>query len=129
MTGGRKVAVVLPAYYAAKTLRQTTAEVPHDIVDDVILTDDASRDATLAVALAAELGIHTVEHRRTRGYPGDQKSCYAVAPDRGADVLRHSAIVQDVAAARSQAGRRSDKDGQALRRWRPFYGNCPFMLR
>lgn len=85
MIDGRKVAVVLPAYNAAKTLRQTFAEVPLDIVDDVILTDDASRDQTLAVA--AELGIHTVEHRQNRGYGGNQKSCYAEALERGADIV------------------------------------------
>jgi glycosyltransferase involved in cell wall biosynthesis len=85
MIGGRKVTVVLPAYNAALTLRQTFAEIPHDIVDDVILTDDASHDETMAVA--HELGIHVIAHPRNRGYGGNQKSCYAAALDRGADIV------------------------------------------
>lgn len=83
--GGKRIAVVLPAYNAAKTLRQTFADIPHDIVDDVILTDDASKDDTLAVA--HELGIETVVHHTNRGYGGNQKSCYAAALARGADIV------------------------------------------
>ena len=82
---GQKVAVVLPAYNASRTLRQTYAEIPFDIVDDVILTDDASRDDTIAVA--RELGIHTLYHPQNRGYGGNQKSCYAEALSRGADIV------------------------------------------
>ncbi len=85
MLGGKKVAVILPAYNAAKTLRQTYAEIPHDIVDDVILTDDASRDRT--VELARGLGIHTLVHERNRGYGGNQKTSYQAALDRGADII------------------------------------------
>ena len=85
MIGGKKVAVVLPAYNAAKTLRQTYAEIPLDVVDDVILTDDASRDDTIAVA--RDLGIHVVTHAENRGYGGNQKSCYAEALRRGADIV------------------------------------------
>ena len=85
MIGGRKVAVVLPAYNAAKTLRQTVAEIPRDVVDDVILTDDCSKDETIAVA--RELGLHVVSHDRNRGYGGNQKSCYAAALARGADIV------------------------------------------
>ncbi|KQM67482.1 glycosyl transferase family 2 [Sphingomonas sp. Leaf17] len=85
MIGGRKVAVVLPAYNAAKTLRQTVAEIPRDLVDDVILTDDCSKDETIAVA--RELGLHVVAHDRNRGYGGNQKSCYAAALARGADIV------------------------------------------
>jgi len=85
MLGGKKIAVVLPAYNAALTLRQTYAEIPLDIVDDVILTDDASRDDTIAVA--RELGIHVVIHEKNRGYGGNQKSCYAEALRRGADIV------------------------------------------
>ncbi|MFL5331601.1 MAG: glycosyltransferase, partial [Geminicoccaceae bacterium] len=66
MIAGRRVAVVLPAYNAAKTLRRTYNEIPRDLVDDVILTDDASKDTTFA--LARELGIHALSHERTRGY-------------------------------------------------------------
>ena len=85
MIDGLKVAVVLPAYNAAKTLRQTYEELPHEIVDDVILTDDKSSDAT--VALAKQLGIHTLVHTRNKGYGGNQKSCYASALARGADIV------------------------------------------
>ena len=85
MLHGLKVAVVLPAYNAQNTLRKTFEEIPRDIVDDVILTDDASSDGT--VALARRLGIHTIEHDRNRGYGGNQKTCYAAAIDRGADIV------------------------------------------
>jgi glycosyltransferase involved in cell wall biosynthesis len=85
MLDHKRIAVVLPAYNAAKTLRQTYAEIPHDIVDDIILTDDASSDDT--VALARELGIHTIRHDRNRGYGGNQKTCYAAALARGADIV------------------------------------------
>jgi glycosyltransferase involved in cell wall biosynthesis len=82
---GRKVAVVLPAYNAARTLQQTYSEIPHDVVDDVILTDDASTDET--VALARSLGIHTLLHDQNRGYGGNQKTCYTAALARGADIV------------------------------------------
>lgn len=82
---GRKVAVVLPAYNAAKTLRRTVAEIPFDVVDDVILTDDASTDETIEVA--RELGIYTIRHDSNRGYGANQKSCYSAALTRGADIV------------------------------------------
>jgi glycosyltransferase involved in cell wall biosynthesis len=85
MIGGRKVAVVLPAYNAAKTLRQTCIEIPRDVVDDIILTDDASTDDTIGVA--RELGLHTVVHDSNRGYGANQKSCYSAALARGADIV------------------------------------------
>ncbi|TXN19909.1 glycosyltransferase family 2 protein [Methylobacterium sp. WL9] len=85
MLHGQKIAVVLPAYNAAATLRRTYAEIPLDIVDDVILIDDASRDETVAVAQS--LGIHTVRHTRNLGYGGNQKTCYRTALDRGADIV------------------------------------------
>ena len=85
MIEGLKVAVVLPAYNAARTLRRTVAEIPRDVVDDVILTDDCSRDDTIAVA--RELGLHVIRHDENRGYGGNQKSCYAAALARGADVV------------------------------------------
>ncbi|MDP4023390.1 glycosyltransferase family 2 protein [Methylobacterium sp. NEAU 140] len=80
-----RIAVVLPAYNAAATLRRTYGEIPLDIVDDVILIDDASHDATVAVA--RELGIHTVRHAENRGYGGNQKTCYRTALERGADIV------------------------------------------
>ena len=85
MIEGLRVAAVLPAYNAALTLRQTVAEIPRDVVDDIILTDDCSRDATVVVA--EELGLHVVRHDVNRGYGGNQKSCYAAALARGADIV------------------------------------------
>lgn len=85
MINGKRVAVVLPAYNAARTLRATYDDIPHDIVDDIILTDDASHDET--VALAAELGIHTLRHGRNRGYGANQKTCYSTALQRGAEIV------------------------------------------
>jgi len=85
MLATKRIAVVLPAYNAALTLQRTFDEIPHDIVDDVILTDDASRDDT--AALAESLGIHTVRHVANRGYGGNQKTCYTVALQRGADIV------------------------------------------
>ena len=85
MIANRRITVILPAYNAAKTLSRTVAEIPRDIVDDVILTDDASRDETVAVA--RELGLHTIRHEHNRGYGGNQKTCYAAALERGADIV------------------------------------------
>lgn len=81
----KKITVVLPAYNAAKTLRQTYGEIPHDVVDDIILIDDASQDVT--VETAQSLGIATISHERNRGYGGSQKTCYTVALARGADIV------------------------------------------
>jgi glycosyltransferase involved in cell wall biosynthesis len=85
MIDGRKVAVVLPAYNAGKTLRRTFAEIPADLVDDIILTDDASTDDT--VAIARELGLHVIAHDCNLGYGANQKSCYSAALARGADIV------------------------------------------
>jgi glycosyltransferase involved in cell wall biosynthesis len=85
MLDRKRITVVLPAYNAARTLQRTYAEIPQDIVDDVILTDDASADGT--VALAEKLGIHTIRHDRNRGYGGNQKTCYEAALARGADIV------------------------------------------
>lgn len=81
----KRVVVVLPAYNAAKTLRQTFEELPHEIVDRVILVDDASQDETSR--LARELGISTFVHARNLGYGGNQKTCYREALRAGADVV------------------------------------------
>src|SRR5580693_277989 len=81
----KKITVVLPAYNAAKTLKQTYDDIPQDVVDDVILIDDASKDAT--VEMARSLGIATVSHERNRGYGGNQKTCYTAALARGADIV------------------------------------------
>jgi glycosyltransferase involved in cell wall biosynthesis len=85
MLGGQRIAVVLPAYNAAKTLARTIEDIDRDIVDDLILTDDASGDNT--VTLARALGLHTIVHERNRGYGGNQKTCYAAAAARGADIV------------------------------------------
>jgi len=81
----QRVTVILPAYNAAETLARTCAEIPRDIVDDVILTDDASRDDT--VSIARSLGLHTIRHDRNRGYGANQKTCYAAALARNADIV------------------------------------------
>lgn len=86
MFNGKKVVVVLPAYNAEKTLRQTYAEIPFDIVDDVVLVDDASSDRTVEVG--QELGIqHIIRHPQNRGYGGNQKSCYNKALEIGGDIV------------------------------------------
>ena len=85
MLNGRRIVVVMPAYRAERTLRRTYDAIPHDIVDEVILTDDASDDAT--AALARSLGIRTLVHEVNRGYGGNQKTCYLEALKRGADVV------------------------------------------
>ena len=82
----KKVVVVMPAYNAAQTLEKTWSEIPLDVVDEVVLVDDASRDETSQ--LAKELGIHHVlRHDRNRGYGGNQKTCYAKALELGADII------------------------------------------
>ncbi|MFL5739921.1 MAG: glycosyltransferase family 2 protein [Flavisolibacter sp.] len=86
MINGEKIVVVLPAYNAAKTLRQTYVEIDRSLVDEVILVDDASRDETIAVA--KELGLkHVIRHEQNRGYGGNQKSCYRKALELGADII------------------------------------------
>jgi glycosyltransferase involved in cell wall biosynthesis len=86
MYKGKKVVVVLPAYNAASTLEQTYREIPMDLVDEVILCDDASRDDT--VRKARELGIlHIIEHEKNKGYGGNQKSLYEAALQAGGDII------------------------------------------
>ena len=86
MFNQKKVVVVMPAYRAALTLERTYREIPFDIVDDVILVDDASPDNTVDVA--RQLGIrHVIRHDRNKGYGGNQKTCYAKALDLGADIV------------------------------------------
>jgi glycosyltransferase involved in cell wall biosynthesis len=85
MINGQRLIVVMPAYNAERTLRQTYGELPQEYVDETILVDDASRDATAAVA--RELGIKTIIHSENRGYGGNQKTCYAAALAAGADIV------------------------------------------
>lgn len=86
MLNGKKICVVLPAYNAASTIERTYKDIPFDIVDDVVLVDDASNDQT--AEKAKELGIsHIIRHEKNRGYGGNQKSCYAKALELGADII------------------------------------------
>ena len=85
MLHGKNICVVLPAYCAEATLQKTHSDIPHDIVDTVILTDDASDDRT--VEIAAELGIKTFVHAANLGYGGNQKTCYQQALRSGADIV------------------------------------------
>jgi glycosyltransferase involved in cell wall biosynthesis len=85
MIGNKKICVVLPAYNAARTLEATYQEIPHEVVDDVILVDDASTDDTLAAA--KRLGIFSVAHAQNKGYGANQKTCYRLALERGADIV------------------------------------------
>jgi len=85
MIHGRRVCVVMPAYNAEATLRQTVDEVPRDVVDDIIVVDDASHDNT--AELARSLNLHVLVHPKNRGYGGNQKTCYREALSRGADIV------------------------------------------
>ena len=85
MINGKKVVVVMPAYRAAKTVERTWRALPHAIVGHVLLVGDASGDETAAVAGA--LGIEVHVHPENRGYGGNQKTCYAQALARGADIV------------------------------------------
>jgi glycosyltransferase involved in cell wall biosynthesis len=82
----KKVVVVMPAYNASKTVEKTYQEIPFDIVDEVILVDDASKDDTTEVS--KKLGInHVIKHEKNKGYGGNQKTCYAKALEIGADIV------------------------------------------
>jgi len=86
LINGKKLVVVLPAYNAARTVRQTIDETPTDIVDEIILVDDASQDET--VAIAESLGIrHVIRHERNLGYGANQKTCYRRALELDADIV------------------------------------------
>jgi glycosyltransferase involved in cell wall biosynthesis len=81
----KKIVVVMPAYNAEQTLRQTYSEIPMQYIDDVILVDDGSSDRTAEIARS--LGCKTVVHLENKGYGGNQKTCYAEALKHGADVV------------------------------------------
>ncbi len=85
MLNGKKITVVLPAYKAEKTLKQTYDSIPMDVVDHVILVDDASTDST--VELAQQLGIKTFCHHQNLGYGANQKTCYREALALGSDIV------------------------------------------
>ncbi len=86
MISGKKIVVVLPAYNAESTLEQTYREIPMDIVDEVILVDDNSKDSTIRIA--EKLGIHhIIRHEQNLGYGGNQKTCYNTALNLKADIV------------------------------------------
>lgn len=86
MLNNKSVCIVLPAYNASETLEMTYREIPFDIVDIVVLVDDASKDDTSEVA--KKLGItHIIRHENNRGYGGNQKSCYQKALSLNADIV------------------------------------------
>jgi len=86
MINNKKIVVVLPAYNAEKTLQRTYDEIPFDIVDDVVLVDDCSKDNTSE--LAKRIGIkHVIRHEKNKGYGGNQKTCYDKAMELNADIV------------------------------------------
>lgn len=86
MIDQKKIIVVMPAYNAEQTLRKTYNEIPFDLVDDLIVVDDASSDKTFE--LAKSMGIkHIIQHKKNKGYGGNQKSCYNKALELGADIV------------------------------------------
>lgn len=85
MVNGKKVVMVMPAYNAASTLKKTIEELPPEVVDEILLVDDCSRDDT--ISQAENLGLKTVGHTCNKGYGGNQKTCYKVALELGADVV------------------------------------------
>ena len=85
MLQGHKVVVVMPAYNAEQTLERTWSEIPHDIVDEVLVVDDHSSDATVEIARRLGLTLHV--HERNRGYGGNQKTCYREVLRHGADIV------------------------------------------
>lgn len=85
MINNKKVVVIMPAYNAEKTLKQTYDEIYKDFVDEVILVDDNSQDNTKIVS--KELNIKTIVHKENKGYGGNQKSCYKAALKSGADIV------------------------------------------
>ena len=85
MLNGKRLIVVMPAYRAGRTLEATWRDLPHDVVDEVIVVDDSSDDDTVAVA--RRLGLSVVLHPENRGYGANQKTCYTEALARGADIV------------------------------------------
>lgn len=83
---GKKIVVVLPAYNAARTLTITYRNIPMDVVDELVLVDDASNDET--IILAERLGIkYIIKHDENKGYGANQKTCYQKALSVGADII------------------------------------------
>jgi glycosyltransferase involved in cell wall biosynthesis len=80
-----RIVIVMPAYNAARTLERTYADIPHDLIDRIILVDDVSDDETVDVA--RQLGLVVIIHPQNRGYGGNQKTCYDAALEAGADIV------------------------------------------
>jgi len=85
MRKNKKVVVVMPAYFAEKTVERTYKDVPEEFKKNIILVDDASRDKT--VEAAKKLGIKVFVHKKNLGYGGNQKTCYTKALEEGADIV------------------------------------------
>ena len=85
MINGRRIGVVLPAYNAAATLSRTVAELDRDVIDEIVLVDDASTDPT--VTMARELGLEPIRHELNLGYGGNQKTCYDRVLELGVDII------------------------------------------
>ncbi|MFN3330255.1 MAG: glycosyltransferase family 2 protein, partial [Pyrinomonadaceae bacterium] len=85
MLNGQKIIVVLPAYNAEKTLEKTVAEIPRDIIDEILLVDDGSSDKTVSLAKNLDLTVFT--HEQNFGYGRNQKTCYREALKRNADIV------------------------------------------
>ena len=81
----KKVVVVMPAYNAGKTLESTVAEIDRNVVDEIVLVDDESRDNTIEVA--SRLNLKVITHEKNLGYGGNQKTCYRAALELGADIV------------------------------------------
>src|SRR5690242_19741602 len=125
-----KVVIVLPAYNAAKTLMRTLEEIPPEYREHVILVDDASRDATVAVAKAA--GLTVFQHPKTRGYGGNQKTCYREALAAGADIIvmlhpdhQYDASVVPALVQPIVAGQADAVFGSRMLGGRPLEGGMP----
>ncbi|MDR2192553.1 MAG: glycosyltransferase family 2 protein [Endomicrobium sp.] len=80
-----KIIIVMPAYNAAKTIKQTLEDIPKGSYDEIILVDDLSKDNTAQVA--KDLGLKVIVHEKNKGYGGNQKTCYRAALEAGADVI------------------------------------------
>ena len=85
MIDSKKICVVMPAYNAERTLKKTFDEIPHSVVDEIILVDDGSVDKTAIVS--KRLGIKTFVHEKNRGYGANQKTCYREALNTGAEII------------------------------------------
>jgi len=127
-----KTIAVLPAYNAEKTLEKTVRDIPAGCVDEIILVDDASRDGT--AELARKLGLTTIVHPQNRGYGGNQKTCYAEALKRGADIVimihpdyQYDARLAPHMAGLIAAGVCDVVCGNRIRtRWEALEGGMPF---